>query len=50
MKPKLLDRFTPAHFIALFERERRWFEVPIAAMFTRTELRNLDPKLATAMA
>jgi hypothetical protein len=46
MAPKLSLSFTPAHFIALLERERRWFELLMTAMFTRAELRNLDPKLA----
>ena len=46
MEAQLSDSFTPAHFIALLERERRWFELLLIAMFTRDELRNIDPKLA----
>jgi hypothetical protein len=38
--------FTPAYFIASVERERRWLELLMTAMFTRSELHNLDPKLA----
>jgi len=49
MEPKLSLSFTPAHFIALLERERRWFELLTTAIFTRAELRNLDPKWRTAM-
>ena len=46
MEPKLSLSLTPARFIALVERKRRWLELLMTAMFTRAELRNLDPKLA----
>jgi hypothetical protein len=45
LESKLSESFSPAHFIALLERERRWFELLMTAMFTRAELRNIDPKL-----
>jgi hypothetical protein len=45
LESKLSESFSPAHFIALLERERQWFELLMTAMFTRAELRNIDPKL-----
>jgi hypothetical protein len=39
------ENFQPRHFLDLLERERRWCELLITAMFTRGELRKLDVKL-----
>jgi hypothetical protein len=39
--------FTPDHFLALVERERRWCELLINAMLTRAELRSLGVRLLT---
>jgi hypothetical protein len=36
---------TPDHFLDLLERERRWCELLITAMFTRIALRELDQKI-----
>jgi len=36
MEAQLSDSFTPAHFIALLERERRWFELLLMAISTAT--------------
>jgi hypothetical protein len=38
--------FTPDHFLALVERERRWCELLLTAIATRRELRDLNIKLA----
>jgi hypothetical protein len=39
--------FTPDHFLAMVERERRWCELLISAMLTRAELRSLGVRLLT---
>jgi hypothetical protein len=37
--------FTPDHFLALIEKERRWCELLITAILTRRELQDLNIKL-----
>jgi hypothetical protein len=39
------EPFTPARFLYLLERERRWMELLLTAIATRRELRNLNVKL-----
>jgi hypothetical protein len=40
----MADNFIPSDFLALVERERRWYEVLLTAMLIHAELCTVDGK------